>query len=77
MERSYSKYLDAVSYVGGVIPFLLALFFFLAFFNAYFFDLTFAKHYFRDVGTKDYGLRSYFKERCFAVLTFFGFDTKW
>jgi hypothetical protein len=47
LDRHYLKFVDVLSYVGGIFPTLFSLFFFMKWFSAYFLGMTFAYLHFK------------------------------
>jgi hypothetical protein len=74
VTRRYMTLLDVISYVGGLFPVILGVFFFIKYFGEYFFLMSFAHDLFRCPETRTYGLRQYLKQQAYSLFQMTGLD---
>ena len=67
-RRNFLKFLEIISYTGGIFTSLFALFFFVQYFSMYFFELAFAHQYFKIKEAKNTNFRSYVKFLIFKIV---------
>ena len=72
MHRKYLTLIDVLSYVGGIFPALLALFFFMNAFGLYFFEMSFAFMHFHCKEVKKYDFVHFLKKVVYSVFTRLG-----
>lgn len=71
------KYLDVLSYVGGIAPAIIGIFFFINIFGVYFFEMFFSSQYFRNIKATNNGFLSFLRLSTFKILNAFSFDPDW
>lgn len=71
-NRNYLKLIDILSYVGGIFPSLLGIFFFMNAFGMYFFEMTFAYKHFKCKETKYSHFGQYLKLKIYRIATAMG-----
>ncbi len=76
-ERSYLRFLDVFSYVGGNFQAILGLFFFMGLVGKLFFELNFAKHYFKNKFVQDFGGLGCIKLIVYKILTAINCPPEW
>lgn len=64
------KLVDVLSYVGGILPPLFAVFFIVNYFGMYFFEMEFAKRHFGNLDAKKRSFFTYFKYLAYKGLSF-------
>jgi hypothetical protein len=75
-QRHYLKVLDALSYVGGIIPGLFILFSFLKPYAFYFFEMNLAEKHFKCSEAKQHNFAQFFKYIIHRGLSMFGCQIK-
>lgn len=77
VKKRYLKYLDVLSYVGGIAPAIIGIFFFINLFGVYFFEMFFSSQYFRTSKASNNGFLSFLRLSVFKVLSALSFDPDW
>jgi hypothetical protein len=73
-NRRYLTFIDVLSYVGGIFPSIIGVFFFMRLFGIYFYETTFAYEHFHDSSVKYNHFGAYLKKVIYGTLKFFGFQ---
>jgi hypothetical protein len=66
--------LDVISYIGGLFPAIIALFFFMKYFGEYLFQVSFAHYLFKTQETESRNFLQYLKKGAYSVLMSFGLE---
>lgn len=72
--RSFTKILDAISLVGGLIPVFMLLFIWLNYYAMSHFEMTFVKRLHSDQKAKEYGLFYFLSKVFYSILRLFNID---
>lgn len=71
------KFLDAVSYIGGIFEAFIGLFCFVLVFSRIFYEMRFAKKYFRTTIAKNFRFRDFLQQLGYKGLSKINCEPDW